>query len=278
MQSPQKYARRFLALAFGTLCLAGCSTEGGVSFSSRSSELGESLQKGLTEIRLTKSRVIVSAPVGYCFDRDALDVGTDGGFAILARGDALQGPQRHSLPFWKRLPEAAIITATISGPLTKADTPDVQTLAASVRPNAVLARHPDALMPMVRVTLDSPAVDGTSPTHWRGAFALQNRLVSLALYAPDDSSLLGASGVLLLRDMAHRSTKRSGDILTLDRPGAPLRPPPSRPNDSTAELKQTVTVPTPGRPRARPGSTPTVAQAPRQEKLSLKQRIAGLFN
>ncbi|MBT8153288.1 hypothetical protein KMP13_05160 [Epibacterium ulvae] len=277
MTTPKSFGRRLLALVVLSAALAGCSDSGVFSFASRSADLGRSLPRGLTEIRMGEDPVIIAAPEGFCFDQQTLERSDDGGFALLARCENVRPLTRHRLPFGRENHlDPAVISAVISGPLVAAQTPSVGALINASSPVRVFAEHPDSLMPMVRMQATTPGVPGTSTTQWRGAMALGNRVIALSLYAPDGSELLGPSGAQLLRDMARRSDIRSRDALPLATPTAALRPT-ARPTPVAVAATEVPYGPL--RPRLRPGTPApvTIAQAPRPEKVSRRWRIGDLF-
>ncbi|MQQ08578.1 hypothetical protein GFB49_08955 [Epibacterium sp. SM1979] len=287
MSTPISSGRRLLALLALTATLAGCSDSAGFSFASRSAELGRTLPRGLTEIRMGHDPVVISAPDGFCFDQQSLDRGPDGGFALLARCENLRSLTRHRLFFDRsKSGEPAVISATISGPLENAQTPSLEALVSASHPVRLLASHPDALMPMIRMEAAAPGVPGTSTTQWRGAMAIGDRLIAVSLFAPEGSPYLGSEGAKLLREVARRSDTRSRDALPLVSAADPQRPV-ARPTalaqteSSQADTPQAGTLqPETLRPQPRPGSDAprTVAQAPRPEKSSRRWRIANLFN
>lgn len=268
MTTPKSFGRRLLALVVLSAALAGCSESGAFSFASRSADLGRSLPRGLTEIRMGEDPVVLAAPEGFCFDQQTLERSVDGGFALLARCENVRTLTRHRFSAHRgSTHDPAVISAVISGRLDQAQTPSVEALINASSPVQVFAQHPDDLMPMVRMQATAPGVPGTSTTQWRGAMALGNRVVALSLYAPNGSELLGPSGAKLLRDMARRSDLQSRNALPLASDTANLRPTDAASIASTTSpnLPEAETVSGPLRPRARPGTalTASVAQAPR---------------
>lgn len=204
--------RRNLGL-IAVLALAGCSTTGELSFASRSAELGRSSQTGLKEIRLNANLdaapVVLAAPEGFCFDQRSLERSDSGAFALLVRCDSLNPLERRTLFRRSRAGDPALITATISGALDTPPMADLDLLLSAFSEAQVISKHPDDLLPLAKLELAAAAVPGSSSTQWRGALALNDRLVALALYAPADSEYLGSAGAALLRDMARQSHARS---------------------------------------------------------------------
>lgn len=280
MTRPKLLGRRLFALVLIAATVSGCSESGAFSFASRSAELGRSLPRGLTEIRMGEDPVIISGPDGFCFDQQTLNNSPEGGFALLARCENLRPLTRYRLSLRNKDDDFAIISATISAAHKGAQTPDIKDLISASAPVQVFSEHPDELMSMIRMEAATPGIPGSSTTQWRGVMSLGDRLIVLTLFAPDGSALLGPPGAQLLRQMARRSDLRSKDALPLNNTSlAPPTPEPAT-QDPEIEGRTSTTAPGPLRPRLRPGTSGalTVAQAPRPKRRSRRARVANLFN
>ncbi len=260
-----KTLRRRMTGLFALLTIAavaGCSTADGLSFASRSADLGRSAQNGLKEIRLNTdlgaSPVVLAAPKGFCFDQRSLERSDSGAFALLVRCDSLNPLERRS--FFRRSGsgETALITATISDALETPPVADLDLILGAFSNAEVISKHPDSLLPLAKLDLPAAAVPGSSSTQWRGALALNDRLVALALYAPADSDYLGSAGAALLRDMARQSHARSRATTPVKTSALqPATGPESRPTTEpdTAAAAGT-TLQTALRPKLRPSLPP----------------------
>ncbi len=214
--------------------------------------------------------ITLSAPRGYCFDKRMLNPAAADGFALLPRCDRLSGGGFFASLGGSR--DSAVITATLGRATKGAPAPSVRDLAASV-PGAVLRdQKEDALLPLAKLDIPGHGARGASSEHWRGAFVLNGHVILLALYAPEDSPLLGAQGAMVLDDMARLTQAASVLPAAAPEPKQDLRPDPVAARRTGAGAL---------RPMARPtGSSGPAARTKtgRDQKLSLAKRIAGLFD
>lgn len=216
--------RRLSALVLMLAGLAACSQQGAFAFASRSAELNRALPPGLTEIKMGEDPVIIAAPEGFCFDQRTLDRSKKGGFALLARCENLRPLTRHRLSNDGYAEDPAVISATISGPLSDAKTPNIKALIAATDPVRVVSKRPDTLMPLIQMEAKAPGIPGSSTTQWRGVMSIGNRLIALSLHAPEGSDLLGPSGARLLREVAEKSNQRSQKAIAVPDRISVLRP------------------------------------------------------
>lgn len=255
--------------------LTACSpaTEGSFSFSPRSDQT-QTLSRlpALSQARFADGEVVLVAPPGHCVDPSMLRQEADGGFALLPRCNLLQGPS------WFGRNRAALITATI-GPAKKSGAPSTIDLARTAAGAKLLYYDNNGMLPLVRLhwpghgATGTGAASGASAEHWRGAFVLNDHLVVLALYAPEGSDLLGDPGAALLSEMTRLTLEASlidhtpepqADVSAAQLVAPALRPR-SRPVSEMTDLDQ-----------SRPDDLSAPNAEPRQ-KLSLRRRIAGLF-
>jgi hypothetical protein len=254
------------ALALPVL-LGACTElpEGGFSFASAGAR-----DTGLTEVTMTGADVVLAAPTGYCFDKKMLRRDAANGFALLPRCDRL-GLGGAFASFGK----SAVITATLGKAPSGAVAPSTVALAASVPGANVLDERRNGALPLVKLDVPDHGARGASPEHWRGAFVQDGHVILLALYAPEQSPLLGDRGAELLEQMARRTRAASAPQPMAETAGpAAARtrattPPPSR--TGSGALRPVARGDLDGAAKARPDGAS-------DRKLSLKRRIAGLFD
>lgn len=243
--------RRGSALLAACLLLSSCSENVLPAFATNA--LAATQLVGIEQVAYAGGDVQLTAPKGYCFDSRWIRKSRNSGFALLARCDVLG----ISGLFGNR--DLLVITATIGPAAPGAATPSLAELQQAVDGQVVDSRS-DLTLPVVKLETDDHGVEGASPQHWRGAFAVNDHLIAVALYAREGSASLDDRGALLLNDMARRTQEASAVA-------APSQPAPAA-SDSSGQL----------RPRARPGSDPaTTEAAATPAKQSLRSRIAGLF-
>jgi len=176
-------ARRGLVCAALLLTLPGC--------------LEPTPQEPLTETALGTGAVRLSAPRGYCIDRDSLRrLPGRGGFVLLAPCAQLTGTPGVTVA-------PALMTVSVMPQGRDAGAPDANGLVAAIAPAPVGAQGQEAGFVYAQVMQGGEAVlPGGDPRHWRGTRAVGGHLASLALYAPEGSALAGREGRLLLGDLA----------------------------------------------------------------------------
>lgn len=154
-------------------------------------------QPAVTQTVLASGAVRVTAPRGYCIDDGSVRrLAGGGGFALLAPCTQLSGPGGP-------VAAPALMTVSVMRASGEAAPPDVEGLVAAIAPTPVGARGEAAGLAYAQVMEGGEAVlPGGDPRHWRGTRAVGGYLASLALYAPQGSSLAGREGRLLLGDFA----------------------------------------------------------------------------
>lgn len=139
--------------------------------------------------------LVVAGPDGYCIDGDATR--RSDGFALLASCRALS--DLDDLP-WV---EPAILTVTESE--AAAGTPSAEVLAEALAPADLLSRRVVDGLAIAHVARGGEAaLPGGDPKHWRAVLRLGDRLLGLAVYAPEGSSAAGTGGERLIRALAAR--------------------------------------------------------------------------
>ena len=184
-----------VALASAAL-LAGCDATGaGNSFGFLATQESPG-NLGLRSARLAGGAVVVSGPEGYCIDASTLRSTSAGGFAAIAScrilSNGSEGP----------IVEPALVTVTVSRATGDAPSPDA--LASALGTELLQNRRLSAVTTGQMATGGETAFEGSDPRHWRGAFVLGDRLVGLALYAPQGSPLVGAQGAAFLNTVSSR--------------------------------------------------------------------------
>lgn len=147
--------------------------------------------------------VVVKAPPGYCVDRSAVRDSASGSFVMLASCASLapesDGPR--ALP--------ALMTVSVSAADPALAPPDAAALAAAAPVEVLAARQRGALALAHLAEGGGEVLPGGDPRHWRGAARAGERVVGLALYAPDESPLAGEAGANLLAALAARIETRA---------------------------------------------------------------------
>lgn len=252
-----------------SLLVSACSDlpEGGFSFAAAGST-GTGAKP--TEARMNGAEITLAAPRGYCFDKKMLRRDAANGFALLPRCDRLGGGNLFS-----SLGGGAIITATLGAAPAGVPAPKLSDLAASVPGAQVLDQREDGALPLVKLDMAGHGAKGASSQHWRGAFLLEDHVILLALYAPEDSPLLGPRGAEVLEQMT-RLTRAASAPTTVKQATAPK--PAATPATLGAPRRTAGGALRPlARPTSKTGATTADQTAP-GKKLSLAKRIAGLFD
>ena len=192
------------ALLFATLPLTACDETGGLPFAADLGAIAERQGRTrLANVGLAGGDIVLSAPDGYCIDRQTLRRLGPNGFAVIARCDTMGVPGGFG-GF-----DLAIITVTTARQQPGSSAPTPSDVARSAGSAKVLDTRSRDGLALVRFGTGGHAVEGVSDIHWRGAFALNGHLVGIGLYAPDGSDALGSGGMSLLRDLARRTRDAS---------------------------------------------------------------------
>lgn len=162
-----------------------------------------------TTVVMGGGRVALRAPPGFCIDPASVTKSGRDGFAMLARCNRLS-------------PETAI--ATLSGqspavvtvstkPWTLGDQPITATTIADAYPQGmVIEQRNGPVVPMVKARGGAPERSGLGKVHWRSAFVVNDQLVVLGLFAPENSRAVGSTGASLLGQLAQRTMSASRQI------------------------------------------------------------------
>ncbi len=134
----------------------------------------------------------VSGPEGYCIDPATLTRGLSSDFALIASCMALS---EGKVGFWV---EPVLVTVTVGAEGPQEPLPTAGAIAATAGATLLGGGMSGGF---VTANLDrggEKRLTGGDPRHWRGAFAVNGRLVMLALYAPEGSEYAGARGGRML--------------------------------------------------------------------------------
>lgn len=236
-------------LGFALLCgasLSACSNEGGAGFSfapTSSPGSGEGAQSGpavpkSTRTTLARGTITLKAPKGYCIDDTSVSNGLQGSSAMLAKCSSLDGKGAGA--------DAAVMSISVSPRRGEgALLPSTNDLAQAASPRSILQLKQKGDLALVQVgTGGSNVFSAAGPVHWRGATALDTRLVLLGLFAPEGSQLSGDKGAALLASLARGLSATRGSLFSLGVDGSDEEPKQARANqpESASEIPATDTV------------------------------------
>ncbi|MDC0737572.1 hypothetical protein N6L24_04730 [Cognatishimia sp. SS12] len=154
----------------------------------------------LRQRKLADGAVIVKAPKHYCVDPAVIGTAH---FALIAECGTLQGaPAQHPQ-------DRGILTVSISSPLTEGSLP--RDLGAALGEGQRFDSRINGLTVKRITDARAQTLAGADPTHWRGALLLNERLVTFAVYGPENGAVLGDAGRVLLEELA-RNTQRSSRL------------------------------------------------------------------
>lgn len=195
---------RISAAALCAVTLSGCDAATGLPFAADLTSLNETPgHSRMATVTLAGGAVVLTAPDGYCIDRRSLHRTPNAGFAVMARCDTL------GVRGFFGAHDLAIITVTTAPQDPGAPAPDAEDIARSADGAKVLDRQTRDGLSLIRFGQGSHGLEGVSPVHWRGAFALNGQLVGIGLYAPEGSAVLEGDGATLLRDLTSRTRAAS---------------------------------------------------------------------
>ena len=200
------WTSRIAAAGLLAAALSGCDAATGLPFAADLGALSEAPGRArMVTVSLAGGAVILSAPEGYCIDRRTLHRTPKAGFAVMARCDTL------GVRGFFGAHDLAIITVTTAPQAPGSAAPDTEAVARSADGAEVLDRQSRDGLSLIRFGQGAHGLEGVSPVHWRGAFALNGHLVGVGLYAPEGSAVLREDGARLLRDLTSRTRAASTD-------------------------------------------------------------------
>lgn len=150
--------------------------------------------KAVEQITIMPLALKLAGPSGYCIDPETVQQNPSGGFAVLASCHRLSGqaPKRFAPP--------AIMTLTVALSDAKITPEDIEKLASGLNTDQIIKRYPAAKLPLFQLTMnaDGPVDGNTHHQHWRGAIALDDKLVSLSAFLPSAAYGTDISGDALI--------------------------------------------------------------------------------
>ncbi|MCK0150299.1 dihydroxy-acid dehydratase [Marivita sp. S6314] len=180
----------------GATLLAGCDASGNAGGLAFLETPDGTPAPVITSARLANGQVTVSGPEGYCVDASTLRRTPAGGFAAIASCNILSNGQSGPIV------EPVLVTVTVGRAGT--DAPGLEDLANALGTELTQTRELSAVNAGRMASGGQTAFQGSDPRHWRGTFILGNRVVGLALYAPQGSPFVGAQGAAFLNTVSSR--------------------------------------------------------------------------
>lgn len=209
--------RQARSLGLALVCFLSLSAcVGGEGFSFASKKSVEGTPSGVVvpksaSTTLARGAVKLNAPKGYCIDESSVSNGLQGSSALLAKCSSLEGKGAGS--------DTAVISVQVSPRRgDAAATPTPQDLVRAVAPNKILQSKQKGALSLVQVATGGDDVfKPADPTHWRGATALDTRLIMFGLFVPKGSALKGNAGADLLTAFARGVSATKGNLLSFSR-------------------------------------------------------------
>lgn len=147
---------------------------------------------------LADGAIVVSAPNKFCVDKNA---GASDRFVLLTNCDVLAG-----LP--KSNPSNRGVLTVSSGPVLAESERNISLLNAFGQ-NTIVSKRVTGLVMQQMGDDGAPRLPGAAASHWRGILKVNNRIVSLAVYGPQEGRVLGTEGRRLLENLAARIQQSS---------------------------------------------------------------------
>lgn len=181
----------------GTVLLGGCLA---TPLEQGQADLGEPV---LQQASLVAGAVTVSAPQGYCIQRDSLQSGQRGGFALIASCSQLTGfASGYQVP-------PVVMTVTAVPHEGESVEPSGAEVAAALQGQQVLRHMNGDGLTLVQVKSPTPMIPESDVTHWRGIMVVNDYTVGLALYGAKGSADAGSRGQTQLMWLAERLRSQS---------------------------------------------------------------------
>ncbi|WP_306112268.1 MULTISPECIES: hypothetical protein [Roseovarius] len=147
-------------------------------------------------LALYDGAVVVRGPRGYCVDAGNVRRQPSSRLVFLGSCESLSGEPGVTVPL-------ALIAVNVAGKQPGRAQPTAATIAASAAPKKPLAAVDIDGLALVHLDAGGElALPGGDPRYWRGGMVINDHFVSLAVYAPADSNLAGASGRRFITDLA----------------------------------------------------------------------------
>ncbi|WP_439141344.1 hypothetical protein [Planktotalea sp.] len=162
-----------------------------------------------TQVTLARGAVKLKAPEGFCIDPASVSSGLRGSSAMLAKCSSLDGKGAGE--------DTAVMSVQISARRgSTATAPSGQDLINATRPRRTLQSKQKGDLALIQIATGGDEVfSAADPVHWRGATALNTRLVLLGLFAPKGSEIASDEGAELLASLARGISATQGSLLGL---------------------------------------------------------------
>ena len=196
--------------------LSACVGGEGFSFAPKGAAAPESSEPDAayaksTQVTLARGAVKLKAPEGFCIDQASVSSGLRGSSAMLAKCSSLDGKGAGD--------DTAVMSVQISARRgSTATAPSGQDLINATRPRRTLRSKQKGDLALIQIATGGDEVfSAADPIHWRGATALDTRLVLLGLFAPKGSAMTSDEGAELLASLARGISATQGTLLGLGR-------------------------------------------------------------
>lgn len=197
---------RVAALGLAALGLAGCDEATGLPFAGDAGGSAGQSAPRMAQVALGGGEIVLAAPDGYCFDRSSVRRTPKGGFAVMARCDTL------GVRGFYGVHPLAIVTVTTSPQDAGTPLPTPEDVARSAGSARMLDSARGKGLSLAQLSEGAQRLEGVSPRHWRGVFAVGRHLVAVSLYAPEGSAALGRDGARILSNLSARTQSASAQV------------------------------------------------------------------
>ena len=163
--------------------------------------------RAVEQMTMMPLAIKLAGPEGYCIDPETVQQNRQDGFIVLASCHRLSGetPKRFAPP--------AILTITVAASEAKITADDVEKLASGLDTNQIIKRYPSANIPLFQLSMrpKDPLDSTINHLHWRGAIALEDKLISMSAFVPSASHGTAVSGESLIVETAAILRKLNAD-------------------------------------------------------------------
>ncbi len=210
--------------------------------------------KPMRQLSLAEGDVVISTPQGFCIDPESIQKKRGGGFALMASCAALTGKSDGVVV------DPALLTVSVSPRKKGLSQPDAHKLASMIEPGKTLQRINGDGLTLIHVQDSQHMIAGKSDErHWRGVMVINEHLVGVAAYGPENSKVVGADGKVLVVQLAEAIREAS-----------PFR-------DTPVPVSQAVENGAGSTQKNRDAAGPAVAKKTSPDQPGLKKLIGRLF-
>ena len=152
---------------------------------------------------LASGDILVRAPARFCVDTASR---ASSNFVLMTNCDVLAG-----IP---KTPPANRAILTVSLGERIAEPQNGLELGTLMGDGAVQSSRVPGLIIQKANASGTPRLEGAAAQYWRAAMKVQDRIVTLALYGPQDGTLVGSKGKPILEDLARgiQANTQSGEV------------------------------------------------------------------